>query len=72
MDAPKLAKNRLHIDVNASGGLRVPLGERRKQVDGEAERLLGFGPTKDQELDEGRGEYSVVMRDPEGDELSVR
>ena len=72
MDTPKLAKNRLHIDINASGGLRVPLDERKKQVNSEVERLLGFGATKEHELDEGRGDYCVVMRDPEGNEFCVQ
>ncbi|MDG6909271.1 MAG: VOC family protein [Nitrososphaerota archaeon] len=72
MDTPKLAKNRLHIDINASGGLRVPLDERKKQVNSEVERLLGLGATKDHELDEGRGEFCVIMLDPEGNEFCVQ
>ena len=72
MDTPKLGKNRLHIDINASGGFRVPLGERKEQVNREVERLAGLGATKHHELDEGRGEYCVIMLDPEGNEFCVQ
>lgn len=72
MDTPKLAKNRLHIDINASGGLKVPLAERRRQVDSEVERIVRLGGIKDHELDEGRGEYCVIMLDPEGNEFCVQ
>jgi hypothetical protein len=72
MDTPKLGKNRLHIDISASGGLKVPLDDRKKQVDSEVERLVGIGATKDHELDEGRGEYCVIMHDPEGNEFCVQ
>ena len=72
MDTPKLAKNRLHIDINASGGPRVPLAERRRQVDAEVERLVRLGAKRDHDLDEGRGEYCVIMLDPEGNEFCVQ
>ena len=72
MDTPKLGKNRLHIDINASGGLRIPLPERRRQVDNEVERLVTLGARKDHELDSGKGEYCVIMNDPEGNEFCVQ
>ena len=72
MDTSKPAKNRLHIDINASGGSRVPLAERKKQVDSEVKRLVGLGARKDHELEEGRGEYCVIMLDPEGNEFCVQ
>jgi hypothetical protein len=72
MDTPKLGKNRLHIDINASGGMRVPLEERKRQVNAEVARLVGLGATKDHELDEGTGEYCVIMLDPEGNEFCVQ
>ena len=72
MDTPKLGKNRLHIDISASGGLKVPLDRRKRQVNEEVERLVGIGATKDHELDEGRGEYCVIMLDPEGNEFCVQ
>jgi len=72
MDTPKLGKNRLHIDINASGGLKVPLAERKVQVNAEVERLVRLGAKKDHELDEGDGEYCVIMLDPEGNEFCVQ
>ena len=71
MDTPKLGKNRLHIDINASGGLQVPLDERKRQVNAEVERLLHHGAKKDHESEE-MGEYCVVMVDPEGNEFCVQ
>jgi hypothetical protein len=71
MDTPKLGKNRLHIDVNASDGLDVPLAKRKEQVNSEVERLLRLGARKQRELLE-MGEYCVVMLDPEGNEFCVQ
>lgn len=72
METPKLGKNRLHIDINASGGLKVRFDERKKQVNTEVERLVRLGATRDHELDEGRGEYCVIMLDPDGNEFCVQ
>ena len=71
MDTPKLGKNRLHIDVNASSGSRVSFQERKNQVDMEVDRLLSLGATKQREVEE-TGEYCVVMLDPEGNEFCVQ
>ena len=70
MDTPKLGKNRLHIDINASGGLRAPLDQGKGQVNKEVERLLSIGAKKDHELEED--EYCVIMLDPEGNEFCVQ
>lgn len=32
MDTPKPGKNRLHIDVNASEGVAIPVAKRKEQV----------------------------------------
>jgi hypothetical protein len=71
MDTAKFGKNRLHIDVNASGGSRVPIESRREQVDAEVERILALGATK-QNVVEETGDYWVVMLDPEGNEFCVQ
>ncbi|HLB68972.1 MAG TPA: VOC family protein [Thermoplasmata archaeon] len=71
MDTPKPSKNRLHLDVDASGGRSIPLEERRKQIDAEVKRLVSLGATK-QLVWEEVGWYSVVMLDPEGNEFCVR
>ena len=72
MDTPKLGKNRIHIDVNASSGSRVPVQERKEEVNKEVDRLLGLGATKQQREVEEMGEYCVVMLDPEGNEFCVQ
>ena len=71
LDTPKLGKNRIHIDINASDGLSVPLARRKEQVSLEVQRLLKLGASKQQELEE-MGEYCVVMLDPEGNEFCVQ
>jgi hypothetical protein len=71
MDTPKLGKNRLHIDVNASSGIRAPIEVRKEEVDAEVDRLLGLGATKQREVSE-TGEYWVVMLDPDGNEFCVQ
>lgn len=71
MDTPKPGKNRVHIDMNVSSGIRVPIEERKRQVDAEVERLLKLGATKQRGWEE-QGEYWVVMQDPEGNEFCVQ
>lgn len=67
----KTAKNRVHLDVNVGGGHDTPLEERRRRVDADVDRLVrlgaaGIGPI------EQRGEYWVVLSDPEGNEFCVQ
>jgi Glyoxalase-like domain len=71
MDTPKPAKNRLHIDINAGGGPKIPLHERKVQVNREVERLQVLGARKDHEI-EDKHEFFVVMNDPEGNEFCVQ
>ena len=71
LDTPKLGKNRLHIDINASDGPGVALSKRKEQVNSVVQRLLNLGARKQQELEE-MGEYCVVMLDPEGNEFCVQ
>jgi hypothetical protein len=72
MDTPKPTKNRLHLDVNASGGRKVPEEERRRRIDAEVERILGLGlgATKLSVSDDANF-YFVTMLDPEGNEFDV-
>ena len=72
MDTPKPEKNRLHLDLNASGGRTSPKAERRKRIDVEVERILalGLGATKIHVETEGDW-YFVTLRDPEGNEFDV-
>lgn len=67
----KTVKNRVHLDLNVSGGFQVPLDERRRQVEAEAERLVQAGATRVRGVEE-QGEYHVALLDPEGNEFDVQ
>ena len=67
----KTAKNRMHLDLNASGGRGVPLEERKRQVDAAVVRLRAAGATDQRGAIEKDGEYWVRMNDPEGNEFCV-
>jgi hypothetical protein len=66
----KTAKNRMHLDINVSGGRKVELEERRQRVDAAVDRAVGLGATTSGALTE-LGGYSVVMADPEGNEFCL-
>lgn len=68
----KTGKNRLHLDIHASGERSDPLETRRRRVDGEASRLARLGATITGAFtDEGLDHYAVGMRDPEGNEFDI-
>jgi hypothetical protein len=67
----KTGKNRLHLDVNAGGGHDVPIDDRRVMVDAEVARLIGAGASTIGPVEQ-RGEYWVVLADPEGNEFCVQ
>lgn len=68
----KSIKNRLHIDVNASGGRAAPLATRRERVEAEAARLVSLGATRLRTVaEEGLDHYAVAMTDPEGNEFDI-
>jgi hypothetical protein len=67
-----VVKNRLHLDVHASGEWTDPIDVRRGRVDAEAARLAGLGATIAGVVDEGGlDHYAVGMRDPEGNEFDI-
>jgi catechol 2,3-dioxygenase-like lactoylglutathione lyase family enzyme len=68
----KVVKNRVHLDLSVSAGSRVPLEERQRAVDAEVQRLSGLGATVFRPGSVERGEYWVVMQDPEGNEFCVQ
>jgi len=68
----KVAKNRVHLDLNVSGSTRVPLEERRARVDAEVARLIALGATDRRGAMEQAGEYWVRMNDPEDNEFCVQ
>ncbi len=67
----KTAKNRVHLDVNAGGGRDVEHDQRVAAVDRHVADLVAAGAAK-LEVFTQRGEYWVVMQDPEGNEFCVQ
>jgi hypothetical protein len=67
----KTVKNRVHLDVNAGGGHGVDYVDRVDAVDRHVDALLDHGAKKLQVFGQ-RGEYWVVMQDPEGNEFCVQ
>lgn len=67
----KTAKNRVHLDLNIGGGPGTPLEERRDRVDGEVGRLVDLGASVIDPVEQ-RGEYWVVLGDPEGNEFCLQ
>jgi Glyoxalase-like domain len=70
-EANTVVKNRVHLDLNVSGGRGTLLVEERRRIDAEVERLVGAGPTRLGTLEESGG-YVVNMADPEGNEFDVQ
>jgi hypothetical protein len=69
---PATVKNRLHLDIHASGSRTDPIEARRQRVDAEAERLAALGATITGALgSEGLDHYAVGMKDPEGNEFDI-
>ena len=68
----KTAKNRVHLDLNVSGGPGPTLGERMRLVDAEVARLRALGATDRRGPMEIEGEYWVRMNDPEDNEFCVQ
>jgi catechol 2,3-dioxygenase-like lactoylglutathione lyase family enzyme len=68
----KVVKNRLHLDIHASGERADPFETRRDRVDAEANRLAGLGATITVVMyQEGLDHYAVGMKDPEGNEFDI-
>ncbi len=68
----KVAKNRMHLDLNVAGGRDVPLEERKVRVLAEVERLKALGADDHRGAIEHDGEFWVRMNDPEGNEFCVQ
>ncbi len=69
----KTAKNRVHLDVNAGGGHATPPEQRRVAVDAKVAALEAAGGARGETFDlADRGDYWVVMQDPEGNEFCVQ
>ncbi|MBC6451396.1 VOC family protein [Actinokineospora xionganensis] len=69
---PKVAKNRVHLDLKVGGGRSVPMAERRERVTTVVDRVLKAGATVVRKLDNPDiDHYAVVLQDPEGNEFCV-
>ncbi|QKW06616.1 VOC family protein [Streptomyces sp. NA04227] len=69
---PKVAKNRVHLDLKVGGGRGVPPAVRTQRVAAKVERLTAAGATVLRIMDEPDMEYyAVVLQDPEGNEFCV-
>ncbi len=77
MPEDKAVKNRLRLDLHASGGnsttdRSVPLATRAQRVDADARRLADLGATRTGALSaDGLDHYAVGMKDPEGNEFDI-
>lgn len=73
----KAGKNRLHLDIYASGGRSVPLELRRERVDAKVAELVAAGATvirrnpEDFDSPEVADHYARTLQDPEGNEFCV-
>jgi hypothetical protein len=67
----KVAKNRVHLDINASGAEVDGPGVRRRRVEQHVTDLLEAGATR-LETFERPSEFWIVMQDPEGNEFCVQ
>ena len=68
----KVAKNRVHMDLNVGGGRDISFEERKARVDAEVARLVGLGATNERGAIERDEEYWVRMNDPDGNEFCVQ
>jgi hypothetical protein len=69
---PKVAKNRMHVDLNVSGPGEVSLEERKARILAEVERLKALGASDRRGAMEKDGEFWVRMNDPEDNEFCVQ
>ncbi len=67
----KTVKNRLHLDLQVSGGRHLDADLRRERIMAHVERLVAAGATVLQEHVEDGVLDHVVLGDPEGNELCV-
>jgi len=68
----KQVKNRWHLDLEVGGGWGLPLAERRRRVQAEAQRLVAAGARQLSELDQaGLDHYAITLADPEGNEFCL-
>src|SRR2546426_11254039 len=70
MDTPKPEKNRLHLDLNASGGRETPEDEGRRRIDAGGARVLAPRGRGETASGSGGGSWDFVTTPrSEGDEF---
>lgn len=69
---PKVAKNRVHLDVIVVGRDEVPVDERKRRLQSAADGLVKLGARVIRPVSEEAEEYWVVLQDPEGNEFCVQ
>jgi Glyoxalase-like domain len=67
---PKVAKNRLHIDLKVSGDATTPDQQRRRRIEARVAPLVSLGATM-QRRSENPDDDFIVMQDPEGNEFCL-
>ena len=68
----RAAKNRVHLDLNVSGGRGVSIEDRKVRVFAEVERLKALGADDHRGAMDQAGEFWVRMNDPEGNEFCIQ
>ena len=68
---PKTVKNRVHLDLQVSGGRDVPPQVREERIRAKVAELVAAGGTIAWEAPGPAGLDHVTVRDPEGNELCV-
>jgi hypothetical protein len=66
---PKTAKNRVHLDVRAAPDA-TDADDRKQKLRQYADKLVAAGASVVTEFEE-RGQFWIVMRDPEGNEFCL-
>jgi hypothetical protein len=70
VDEPKVAKNRVHLDLRAAPGLTGD--ERMPALEAECERLVAIGASRVARFEaDAMSAGWIVLRDPEGNEFCV-
>ena len=65
----KVAKNRLHLDVDVAG--EGTFEEKRSRIDAERDRLKALGASDHRGVHAEGGSYWIRMNDPEGNEFCL-
>jgi hypothetical protein len=68
---PKTVKNRVHLDLQVSGGRDAPAAERERLIRAKVAELVAAGGSVAWESPGPAGLDHVTLRDPEGNELCV-